>query len=131
MYKELMISIVIIIAIIIGNIVTQGYTRKTVEVTNQELGKLREQLMKEENEIEEEEIKKNAEGIHEEWQKRYKTLAYFIEHDELEKVETQLTSIKANIEVKEYEQTIPELDKCTYLLNHVKDKEALMIQNIF
>lgn len=131
MYKELMISIVIIVAIIIGNIVTQGYTKKTVEVTNQELGKLREQLMKEENEIEEEEIKKNAEGIHEEWQKRYKTLAYFIEHDELEKVETQLTSIKANIEVKEYEQTIPELDKCTYLLNHVKDKEALMIQNIF
>lgn len=129
MYKEIIISVIVVAVIVVGNILTQGYTRKSAEETNKQLEELRQDLRKEEKEGEK--LQKTIGRIHQEWDNRYSILAYFIEHDELEKVETQLTAVKANIEIEEYEQSIPELDKCIYLLNHVKDKEALMIQNIF
>lgn len=129
MHKEIVISIIIVIAIILGNILTQGYIKKSVEETNQKLSKLRVELLKEEKQ--KDEVEKQIEEIHGKWDECYNIMAYFIEHDELEKVETQLQSIKGNVEIEEYAQAVPELDKCIYLLNHVKDKEALMIQNIF
>lgn len=129
MFKETVISLVIIIAIIIGNILSQNYTKNSVEKMNNDLYGLRENLMVDEKNLEN--LNKEIKDIYSQWSKMYEKMAYFIEHDELEKVQTQLTAIKGNIEVKEYEQSVPELDKCIFILNHIKDKEALRIQNIF
>lgn len=129
MFKEIVISLVIIIAIIIGNILSQNYTKNSVEKMNNDLYGLRENLMVDEKNLEN--LNKEIKDIYSQWSKMYEKMAYFIEHDELEKVQTQLTAIKGNIEVKEYEQSVPELDKCIFILNHIKDKEALRIQNIF
>ena len=129
MYKEYIISIVIIIAIVILNIFTQNYTKDCVSYVDNELEELRVSMM--EDEKDQEEIQKKIDGIIKEWEERYQKLAYFIEHDELEKVETQLTALKANIEIEEYQQGIPELDVCIFILNHIKDKFSLQIKNIF
>lgn len=129
MYKELVISIIIVIAIVVGNIVTHNYTKDSVAMINDELNKLRQELLKEEKE--QETLDKHVLEIDSKWSEKYKVLAYFTEHDELEKVETQITAVKGNIEIAEYEQSVPELDKCIFILNHIKDKESLMIQNIF
>ena len=63
--------------------------------------------------------------------KKHDKLAYFIEHDELEKVETDLVSIKSYIETQEYEQAVGELDKGAFVLKHIEDKYAFNLQNIF
>ena len=55
----------------------------------------------------------------------------YIEHDELEKVETELTGLRAYIEKEEYYEALPEIDKSAYILEHIKDKSALNLKNIF
>ena len=129
MKKELIICSAIVIAIIIGNILTQGYTKEVVLSMDEELENLKEDLLQEE--VDTENVPGKITNLREECEKRYHTLAYFIEHDELEKVETELTSLQANIETKEYKQGIPDLQKCIFILDHIKDKSSLQIKNIF
>lgn len=129
MRKELIICIIVIILIIITNIITQNYTNKSVETMNIELENLKVKLMQEE--VEKKEVDEEIEQIMEHWTKRNKKLAFYIEHDELEKVETELTSLKANIEVEQYEESVPELEKSIFILNHIKEKFKLNIKNIF
>ena len=76
-------------------------------------------------------LKQELEDIQEKWNKKYDILAYYIEHDELEKVETQLIAINANIKVQDYDKTIEELEKCKFILEHIKDKDSLKLVNIF
>lgn len=120
----------IVIALVVGfNILTQNYTTKSVETINQKLEELKEELEKEE--IEQEEVERKMEEIQNTWQEKYEKLAYFIEHDELEKVETELTSLNAHIETEEYQEAIPELEKGVFILHHIDDKFKLDIKNIF
>ena len=51
MIKELIISLLIIIFIFIGNTITDKYTKNSIEEISKGLTELREELMKEENEI--------------------------------------------------------------------------------
>ena len=129
MTKEWIICIIIIILIVSLNIITQNYTKRSVEQINQDLEQLKEQL--EEENPNKEELQENMEKIMNNWHKKFNILAYFIEHDELEKAETDLTGLKANIEVEEYEQAVSELEKTIFILKHIKDKFRLEIKNIF
>lgn len=129
MKKEVIICIVVVIFVIIGNIITQNYTRKSVETTNAKLIELKEKLSK---------VNKDEEGlieavkyIKEEWDEKQEKLAFYIEHDELEKVETQIHLLSGEVEAKLYEDAVPETDKCMFILEHIKDKTALNVKNIF
>ena len=105
MKKEIIVCIIIVIAIIVGNIVTQNYTVKSIGILSEELEELKKDVIEAEENGEEEvneNIKNKKEEIKKEWENRYDKLAYFIEHDELEKVETDLTALNSFIETKEY-----------------------------
>lgn len=58
-------------------------------------------------------------------------MAYYIEHDELEKVETNLTALKSFVDSNEYVDAMSELDKSVFVLKHIEDKYAFNLQNIF
>lgn len=131
MWKETIICIVIIIAIILGNYIIQKYTSESVEIITSELEDLREDLNKNSSDIQNNQSKEKIDKIFKNWEERRNKLAYFIEHDELEKVETDLTSIKSFIETNEYQNSISEVDKCRFVLNHIKDKYEFNLQNIF
>lgn len=81
--------------------------------------------------LEEEKIKKQAEEIYKQWEKRHEKLAYYIEHDELEKVETQLVTIKSNVKTGNYEELISDIDEGSFILKHIEDKYAFNLQNVF
>lgn len=129
MKKEIIIVIIIVILIFIGHIVTQNYTRNFFDNISMSLGKIEEKI--DNDNIEEQDLKQELEDIQEKWNKKYDILAYYIEHDELEKVETQLIAINANIKVQDYDKTIEELEKCKFILEHIKDKDSLKLVNIF
>lgn len=129
MYKEVIITIIIVITIVTGNILTRNYTKSSVDSMNKELAQIREELIKEERQ--EAKIVEQMNQIDRKWQKLSEELAYYIEHDELEKVETDLVALRANIDTQEYETGIENLDRCKFILDHIKDKEALKIKNIF
>ncbi len=129
MLKESIICVVIVVAIVFGNNVTQSYTKETVSELTSELIILREDMTNQE--MDHEKAQKEIKEIYEQWEERHDKLAYFIEHDELEKVETGLISVKSYIESKQYEDSIDELDKSIFILQHIEDKYAFNLQNIF
>ena len=140
MNKEIIISIVIIIIILVGNGVTQKYTVGSVEEITKALEDLREEIYSNEiksgeqidsEKIDYKEAKKSVENVQNIWEKRHDKLAYYIEHDELEKVETDITSLKRLIEVKEYGDAVSELDKAVFVLKHIEDKYDFNLENIF
>lgn len=129
MYKELVISIVVIACIIIGNVITQKNTVEAVNQISGELTILREEIEK--KEADQEEAKKKMKKVEEIWEERYYTMAFYIEHNELEKVQTELTKLKADIQMEEYAQGVENLENCIFILEHIKDKSALKVVNIF
>ena len=129
MYKELIISIVVVGLIILGNIITQNNTIKSVNEISGELENLKEIISK--DEVDAEKSKNKMQDIEKVWEERYEKMAYYIEHNELEKVETELTKLKADIDMKEYKMGVENLDNCIFILEHIKDKTALKIVNIF
>ena len=122
MHKEIIISI-IIVALIFGlNYVTQRNTDITVETVT-------------ENSALEEEPNKDKvinyiNIAYDRWEELDDIMAYYIEHDELEKVKTALTSAKSYIEVEEYLESIEAIDKCIYILDHIHEKEMFSLDNI-
>lgn len=133
MKKELIICIMIIILIIITNIITQSYTKECTMQINEKLDILKEKIVQEKSnkEIDREVILGDINNIESKWNEFQEKLAYYIEHDELEKVETQIWTIKGFGEVERYDEIIPELEKCTFILEHIQDKTKLNIKNIF
>lgn len=126
MYKEMIISILIIILIFIGDFLTQKYTEKTVNELTSELENLKVSLTNNEAEKAEREVEK----IDEKWEKVHDKLAYYIEHDELEKAETNFTACKSLTKSKKYVYAVSELDKMVFILYHIADKYSFSLENI-
>lgn len=132
MKKELIICIVVIAFVMIGNIITQNHTKKCVNDLNEQLENLKEEvILQEKNKTKQEEFIQKSEEIKQNWDNMQETLSFYIEHDELEKIETQLTLLAGEMKTELYDDAIPEIEKCQFILEHVADKTALNIKNIF
>ena len=129
MLKEFVICTIILILIFVGNGITQGYSRSSIEDINEKLVDLREEMNKEK--INDEEVVKKEEEIDKQWEEMFSRLAYYIEHEELEKVSKNLENIKTYISLKEYDNAIKEINEGIYILNHIEDKYSFNLQNIF
>lgn len=128
MHKEMVIVILIVILIIVGNVLTQNYTKESVKIMQESLGEIREDL---ENNNESGIIEEKVSELNKKWENRSNNLTYYLEHDELEKIESELTALNSNILTRNYEQGRENLDRCYFLLEHVKDKEKVTLSNIF
>jgi len=105
MYKETTICICIIILIIWLDILTQNYTKTS---TIEKLGELDKK-----------------------WDEKHDKLAYYIEHDELEKVDTAIVQVKSFVENEEIPSAIAELETGKFVLEHIERKYKFNLQNIF
>ena len=124
MYKEIIICILVVIFIFSMDLISNNYTKNVFFNINDELSNLR-------NEITSEDKKEKMKEIEEKWYKNINLLSCYLEHNELEKVQRQITLIKGNIDVKEYNQATPQLEECKFIINHIIDKESFLIRNIF
>ena len=128
MKKELIVCIFIFIIIITANIITQNYTKECVSYMNKELKLLKESSINNNNN---KVIFEKISNIESTWSNYQEKLAYYIEHNELEKVETQIYAIKGLIESKSYDSMLSEIEKCSFILKHIEEKSKLSIKNIF
>ena len=124
MYKELIISIIIVVSIIFLNDITTKYLEESTQIISEDLKELKQKEG-------EDEQKKQIEKVLEDWEKRYDKLAYYIEHNELEKVKTKIINVKSDIETAEEGQKIQNIDEAVYLLEHIRDKDSLNLKDIF
>ena len=134
MRKETIICIIIVIVICIGNVITQKYTKESVETLTSGLETLKTDFKENIDNNEgksNEEIKEEIDKIKENWDSRHDKLAYYIEHNELEKVENNLTALDSFAETKEYSDAIKELDESVFVLKHIQEKYAFNLKNIF
>lgn len=129
MYKETIISIAILVFILGLNYITEKNTDKTVNAMNENLKIVREDLIK--DDIDKEQIKQDTFKAYDKWEELDDAMAYYIEHDELEKVKTAITSVKSYVEMEEYTQSIEAIDRCMYILEHIREREMFRLDNIF
>ena len=127
MYKEIITIIIIVITVLIGHFITQNFTKKNVKLLTNELSILEENLKQQANSEADEQIDKIQFKIDEVHHK----LSYYIEHDEIEKVETCFTACKSLIKTKDYNLAINEIEKTIFVLNHMTDKYSFSLDNIF
>ncbi len=128
MKKEIIICIVVVIGVIVLNILTGNYTKESVESIKNELYTIKENINSRE---EENVIYEKIQDLKYCWNNRYETLSYYIEHNELEKVNLYIVGLESGINTKEYNQAIEELDKCVFTLEHIEDKYSFRLNNIF
>lgn len=127
MKKEIIICIVIIVLIIITNIISQNFTKECVEYITNNLYKLEEMLL----EGNTNDFYQKINDIDEKWHEFQGVLAFYIEHDELEKVETKIANIKGLEKTSNYEEMLPQIEESIFLLEHIRDKHVLTARNIF
>lgn len=131
MKKEIFVVITILILIIIINIICQNYLSKAVYSTNkqiEELSILSKKCL--EDDDEKENIKKQLENTNDEWNIYRTNLSLYVEHDELEKVDTEFALFNTYIDLKNYEDAIPEMKECIFILDHIKKKNKMSISNL-
>lgn len=147
MKKELIIVIIIVIAIIILDTITHNYTK-----INEQLEQIKEiseeiYIMEKEQDIVEntskegkendnktskqEKLKEKIKTMEEDWKSINNKTALYIEHEELEKANVSMVKFKRYIQLEEYTEAIAELENCKYILDHIRDKEAMQIINLF
>ena len=134
MKKETIICIIIVIVIVIGNIITQKYTNQSVESLSYDLENLKTKIIgkvEKKDDKTKEELSEDVDKVMKNWESRHDKLAYYIEHNELEKVEDNLTGLNSLVSSEEYADAIKELDKCVFILRHIEEKYAFNLQNIF
>lgn len=128
MQKELFICIIIIISIVVGNILTHNNTKSAIAEVNSNLQEVSNKIWQKENDNEIQDAISTSKEI---WDDKYKVLAYYIEHDELEKVSEALVKAKSNISAEEYNTAIENIDSCIFLLQHIEEKDKFSLKNIF
>lgn len=127
MYKEFIIILTVIVLVVGLDFITNKYTKNTVEIISDELNIMREYILKEDKKKAEEQIQ----NIKNKWEERYKILAFYLEHDELEKVKTELTGLSAFLSVEEYNECVCKIDTSIFILGHIQEKEEFHLRSIF
>lgn len=125
--KEIIISMGIVIIIFVLDFTTQKYMKETVDVMSIYLNDLRDEVRGENKESLKESIKK----INDEWNKYSKNLSLYIEHDELEKVETYLSGFESYNDEEDKALALNEIDKTEFVLEHISSKYKFTMENIF
>ena len=121
--SELLLILIVLIFIITMQILTEKYTNKIVDL-----------ILYDSNIVFKELYSKNENGsinkLKEDWFNVENKLSYYIEHDELEKVTSNLVLLEENAKNKEYEQALSNGREFVYWLNHFKQKDELILKNI-
>lgn len=126
MSKEIVITVIILVAIIGLNAFVGKYVDDKLNYVLSELNDLR-PLVEEEKY---EEANQKINEIDEYWKKSEDIVSFFVEHDELEKVMTEYTSLKTYCKL-EQEEAFEALDKMAFIIKHIEEKDDLNLKNIF
>ena len=127
MMKETIICVIIVVLIVSLDIFTQGYTQRATSEITQIFKELKEEMLIENKE----QIDNKVKILDEKWGQKHDALAYYIEHDELEKVDTAIVSLKSYDETEDYSSAVAELDEGKFVLEHIQKKNAFNLENVF
>lgn len=120
-YATLFLIIVFVVSI---EIITDNITYRSISDINSKIEDL-------EKSLETNESKAKISELCSSWKSEEDKLAFYLEHDELEKVGVLVDNVKSDIENDNTEDVKQEIDEIKFLLEHVKQKQKLELKNIF
>ena len=127
MYKELIICTVIIIIIVTLDIFLQNSTKNSTTEIEEILSEIKETV--ENKDTTKQNDKLNL--LEQTWEDKHNKLAYYIEHDELKKVDSSIVKVRYFLENGDIPSAIAELETGKFVLKHIEDKYKFNFQNIF
>ena len=141
MKKEISISLIIIIIVVIADILTSNITDKKISDMNNDLDNMREKIVFVKN-LNEENIEKNnnstynelildVKNIKRKWEDNNNILSYYIEHNELEKVGTEISTLYNYSESNNFEQALDSISRLEFILDHISKKYDFELNNFF
>lgn len=128
MTKETIICLVLIVAIFVLDYITQSYTENIANDFFAKIDNMKSSIQ--ENKTHDE-LEESMEEIDSSWESAHNRLAFFIEHRELEKVETSFVNLRSFIETYDYSMALSKLDETSFLLEHIKDRNKFSLENVF
>lgn len=128
--KEIIIIIICIILVIIGANISLSYLSKTGNDLIANLDELKVEIEKAQN-GQENKSQELANNIYNKWQSLEGKWSIIIVHNELDLIQLSLIGMKTYIDENKYSESIEELEKSSFLLEHIPDKEKLDFKNVF
>lgn len=126
MYREIVISVALLVFIFTANFFARNFTEKSIDEVTEKLEVLQTEMI-----TDGQKAKQEYEELEKLWLEKYEILAYYIEHDELEKVSSELYQLKGSIQTDQIDEGIPTIENCKFMLSHIRDKDKFEIKNIF
>ena len=136
MYKEVVISVIIIIVIFVINFITQSYTNYSVDMVASKLDEVSEYLSNEAGteageDTGSEKLKECMKSGRSAWNEVNEKMSYYLEHNELEKVDVELAVIESYIDTGTYAEVAASIEKEKCILDSLKEREQLRLINVF
>lgn len=138
-FKQLIAIIIIVIVIIILDFILEKNTNNVINIMNEKLTVVDEMLeeidsteekSKDVSNISEKDIKKATSEMVEEWSKKEKILTCYIEHDEIEKINDKIKLVKKQVKIENPVDARQAIEEAKFLLEHLKEKEKVTLENI-
>ena len=126
MYREIVISVVLLVFIFTANFFARNFTEKSIDEVTEKLEVLQTEMI-----TDRQKAKQEYEELEKLWLEKYEIFAYYIEHDELEKVSSELYQLKGSIQTDQIDEGIPTIENCKFMLSHIRYKDKFEIKNIF
>lgn len=124
--KELIISGIVIAVIVAGNILTGNFIDNKLNHIIGLLDEISPILEDEDYEVASDKIGEIREYLDE----SEAVLSCYIEHDELEKVQSSLVLLESYIKM-ENDEAFSEANQMAFVIKHIEEKDDLKIKNIF
>lgn len=121
--KEIIIIIISFLLVFMGSNVSQAFLNKTGNELIADLENLKTEIENAEN-SEENDSEVVANDIYEKWEELEKKWSIIITHDELDLIQLSLIDMKTAIEQTDYEHAMEELEKASFLLEHIQQKKS-------
>ena len=132
MKKEIILCISIIIIIVIADVITTKITDEKIVNISNKLEVLESKLDGEgKDKSSQKEIEDYARDIRNTWKDDEKVLAYYIEHQELEKVGIEMDSLCSYAKCNDDKEELDSIARLKSLLSYISDKHDLKLNNFF
>lgn len=129
MKKEIVISIIIVFLVVISDFFTSNITDNRINDMNYSLNKMKENIINIESR--DNKLILEAENIKRKWEDDNNILSYYIEHEELEKVGTEISSLYNYVESNDINQALDSISRLEFILDHISKKYDFELNNFF
>ena len=123
--RDTVIILIIIVAVIIGNVISQNILKEYSERLTLKLEDIKVSMQ------DKEASKQKSEELSELWEEAEEKWSIIVTHQELDMIKTAILNVKSSIEADDIDFGYEQIENSIFLVGHIKDKVAMEWKNIF